>query len=59
MAKVSIKSSGFKSFKSVKVSKSAPTVSKPKTITSQKPNTVGKPVAGVSPLYLIDKVLSA
>ena len=44
MAKVSIKSSGFKSFKPVKVSKPAPTVSKPKTITAQKPTTVGKPV---------------
>lgn len=43
MAKVSVKSPSFKSFKPVKVSK-APSVSKPKTITAQKPATVGKPV---------------
>lgn len=44
MAKISIKSSGFKSFKPVKISKPPTTVSKPKTITPQKPTTVGKPV---------------
>ena len=44
MAKVSIKGSGFKSFKPVKISKPATVTSKPKTVTAQKTNTVGKPV---------------